>query len=75
MYELLHEKFLFKQHKEFNQLLRYSYLYKKSHVLWSRTGVGNFSSRRARFTEENSSRATLKAKVPFLAIVLLKNFT
>ena len=42
--------------------------------LESRPGVGNFSSRRARFTEKNYLRATLKAKV-LKNLVLLKNVT
>ena len=36
------------------------------------TRVGNFSSRRARFTEKISSRATLKAKIPLVAVVFLE---
>ena len=32
------------------------------HVPWLRTGVGDFSSRRARFTERSSSWARLKEK-------------
>ena len=37
-------------------------------TLHSRAGLGNFSNRRARFTEKNSLRATLKAK-SFFAVV------